>query len=230
MIAVIPVGRKRAPTLPYVLRSLEAHSDITRLVTVGEPPAGVTPDRHIPSANDQRTPYLNVLGHLHRAAESIDADRFVWMDNDMFLMAPWTPAVYVRKYSIARHLADYPNLGPYTAQVKAAVKVMVSQGHDPEQVPCGPIHRPWLVETDRVLATVKALEDVGGGSFKTLYVAGLDGVVPANDAKVMGRGVPKPGVDVVSTVSQSWRSNAGRIVREAFTEPSRWEIPALSAS
>lgn len=218
MRAVIPIGPRRPLTLPHVLRSLVAHANVDELITVGEPPKGIEPDFHIDSPNTDR-PHVNILGHLRRATEHIDG-KWVWCDDDMFLLKPWTPGVYVRGYSIASMLRKYPNRGTWSQAVRASIKVMEGWGYDPEEVPCGTIHRPWLVDSDRVRMVCDAL---GNGSFKALYVAGLDDVIPAPDPKVTGRGVPKPDADVISVLHDSWRHNAGRLVRETFTEPTRWE-------
>lgn len=221
MKAVIPLGARRPATLPYVLRSLAENAGVTQVVTVGEHPEGIEPDLHIDSPNDAK-PHVNVAGHLRRAAETLGGS-FIWIDDDTFLMAPWVPGVYVRRHSIADMLRWFPNKGAWSAAVRASIAVMVSQGYDPVKVPCGTIHRPWLVDSKRALRTLDALDAVGGGSFKALYCAGLPGVIEADDAKVLGRQMPDPQADVISVVAQSWQTNAGRIVRERFVEPSRWE-------
>ena len=221
MIAVIPLGPNRPSTLPYVLRALERNTDVTRVVTVGHPPTGITPDLHLPSPNNRR-PYRNVLGHLRRVTETITEESFVWVDDDTFALKPWTPGVYVRPFSIAKHLRDHPNLGPYSQMIRATVRLISEAGHDPEATPCGPCHRPWLVDTARARATVAAVEPVGA-SFKGFYVAGLSGTIPVTESKIVGRGLPRPDAEVVSVYNDSWRHNAGRIIRQRFTEPSRWE-------
>lgn len=222
MRAVIPTGLKRAPTLIHAVRSLEANAGITELVTVGAPPEGITPDIHIDSPNT-RAPHINVCGHLRRAAEAFGGE-FVWTDDDTFCVKPWTPGVYVRGYSIAQMLRKYPNRSSWSLSVRSAIEVMVAQGYDPEEVPCGTIHRPWLVDADRAVRTLDALDEVGGGSFKALYVCGMSDVIAAPDPKVTGRAVPPPKRDVISLDGKSaWRSNSGRIMRETFTVPSRWE-------
>ena len=218
---VIPIGRGRPDTLPYVLRSLSEHAGVTEVITVGERPKGIEPDQHIDSPNDGQ-PHVNIAGHLRRVCESIDGE-FIWCDDDMFTMKPWTPGVYVRPFSIAYMLSHNANRGYWSQAVRNSIKVMKQWGHDPETVPCGPTHRPWLINTERTIEIVDALDAVGGGSFRALYVAGLDGLIEVSDPKIWGRGMPKPGADVISVFNDSWRYNAGRIVKETFTEPSRWE-------
>lgn len=220
MIAVIPVGRGRPATLPYVCRGL-AVAGVTEIVTIGEKPEGIEPDRHIPSPNDH-SPHENVAGHLRKAAAELD--RFVWIDDDTFILKPWTPGVYVRAYSIAGMLRLYPNRGGWSQAVRNSIKVMQAWGFDPEEVPCGTIHRPWYVEAKRVNKTLDGLASVGGGSFKALYVAGLADVIPVGDAKVTGRAAPKADADVVSVFHDSWRKAAGEMVRRALPERSRWEL------
>jgi hypothetical protein len=226
--------RGRPATLPYVLRSFAVHADITELVTVGEHPVGVTPDRHIDSPNKGK-PHQNVAGHLRRVASELGGS-FVWCDDDTFALRPWAPAVYVRPFSIGHMLRKNPNAGHWSHAVRASVKVLEAWGYDPDEVPCGTVHRPWLVDSARVLTVVDALDAVGGGSFKALYVAGLADTVAVEDHKLRGRDMPKPDADVVSVFHDSWRYNAGRIIREKFPDPSRWETPtqndgmALSAS
>lgn len=191
-------------------------------MTIGVRPEGVTPDHHIDSPNTGR-PHQNVAGHLRKAAEL--GGEFIWCDDDTFTLKPWTPGVYVRPFSIAYMLKDNRNRGYWSQAVAASVKVMEGMGYDPEKVPCGTVHRPWLVDPARALNTLDILDRIGGGSFKALYVAGLDGVIEANDIKIVGRGVIPPTADVVSLFLNSWGSNAGRIVREMFPEPSPWDTP-----
>lgn len=223
MIAVVPLGRSRPTTLPYVLRSLH-YAGVTELVTVGQRPDGIEPDRHIESPNDAK-PHLNVAGHLRKAADLFD--EFIWLDDDTVFLADWTPGVYVRPFSIAHMLRSNPTRGSWSKAVRAAIGVMAGWGYDPETVPCGTVHRPWLVHADRVRKTLDGLDEVGGGSFKALYVAGLEGTVPADDPKVWGHGFPDADADMVSFEAGSWRYNAGRVVRERFGEPSRWETEPL---
>jgi hypothetical protein len=219
--AVIPVGRGRPPCLPYVARSLAKHASITELVTVGERPTTLEPDLHLDSPNAGK-PYQNVAGHLRLAAEL--GGEFIWCDDDTFLMKPWTPGVYVRPFSIAHMLRENPNVGGWSVAVRNSITVMKEWGYDPEQVPCGPVHKPWLVESSRVIKTLDGLDTVGGGSFKALYVAGLEGVIETDDVKIVNaRGLPSPKADVVSVHPHSWAKNTGNAIRQAFPERSRWE-------
>lgn len=192
------------------------------MVTIGQRPEGVEPDLHIDSPNTGR-PHQNVAGHLRKAAEL--GGEFIWCDDDTFTLKPWKPAVYVRPFSIAYMFERNRNKGYWSQAVQASIKIMEGWGFDPSQVPCGTVHRPWLVDPARALRTLDALDAVGGGSFKALYVAGLDGVVEANDIKIVGRGVIPPTADVVSLFLNSWGSNAGRIVREMFPDASPWDTP-----
>lgn len=222
MIAVVPLGAGRPDTLPYLSRALQANTPVTEIVTVGAVPKGIEPDHHIPDPNSNKTRYLNVLSHLAKALEVVDAP-FVWIADDIFPMVRWSPAVYVRKDSLGAHFRRYQHLGGYAKATKAAVQIIEGMGHDPEQVPCGAIHRPWLVDPDRAWATVEMVKSKGAGEWKMVYVAGLAEVVPVGDPKIFGFGVPQSGADMISTDHTSWRRNAGRVVREAFPAPSRWE-------
>jgi hypothetical protein len=223
MRAVIPVGKGRPSSLPYALRALEEYAGVTEVWTVGQRPDGVTPDHHIDSPNNRRPLYFNTLGHLRAALADMDGAPFVWTADDIYPMAPWAPAVYARKQTLAGHLRDYPNRGNYTTAVKASVALVERMGHDPELTWCGAVHRPWLVEPERARRITDAVWEQGAGEWKMVYVAGLEDVVPVGDPKIFGHGMPQPGADMISTEVQSWRRNAGRLVRERFTTPSRWE-------
>lgn len=217
MIAVIPVGSRRPASLPYVLRSLRLYADVTEVVTVGDRPHGIEPDLHIDSPNAGK-PHLNIAGHLRK----IDLAEFVWCDDDTFTVRPWVPGVYTREYSIAQMLRLYPTSGNWSGALRSSISVMEAWGFDPETVPAGTVHRPWLVTAERAGLVLDALDSAGGGSFKALYPAGID-VIAAADPKINGRGLPRPDADVISVDPHAWGKNAGRIIRERFTEPTRWE-------
>lgn len=223
MRAVIPVGRGRPNTLAYAARALERHAGVTELWTVGEHPTVLTPDRHIDSPNDQRAAYLNVQQHLRAVLDMIDGDRFVWTADDVFTLSPWRPGVYVRRDTLAEHLRTYPNKGHYSRAVRASIEIVRGLGYDPEEVPTGAGHRPWLVDPHRAEQAAAAVQLRGEGEWMMVYVAGLEDVTPVGNAKVHGHGLIAPDADVASTDPRSWRYNAGRHIRATFREPSRWE-------
>ena len=216
------MGRGRPLSLVHAVRALEAHAGITELWTVGETPKGLTPDRHIDSPNDQKQLYLNVQQHLTAALAELDGP-FVWTADDIFPLKPWAPGVYTRKDTLAEHLRTYANKGHYTRAVRASAEIVRARGYDPEKVPTGAGHRPWLVDPDRARDAVKAVADRGEGSWAMVYVAGLDGTIPAGNSKVHGHQMIQPTADMASTEAQSWKRNAGRVIRETFKAPSRWE-------
>jgi hypothetical protein len=224
MIAVMPHGLKRVGTTPYVTRALEANTPITRLIVVGAAPYGITPDDYWESPNTKRN-HENVNGHLRLAATRLleeGVESFVWIADDTFPLKPWTPVTHVRPFSIAAHLAEYPNIRGYSNLIRISMRVMRAEGYDPHLVPCGAIHRPMLVETKRVLQTLDKLP--AESHFKSLYVAGLKDVVPTYEAGIKTRtAVPKPTVDCISTAPPSWAGEAGKFIRRKLSEPSRWE-------
>ena len=223
MRAVIPLGRGRPASLVYAARALEQHAGVTELWTVGETPQGLTPDHHIPSPNTAKPTYLNVLAHLRAALAEMDGQPFIWSADDIFPMVPYQPGVYVRKESLAAHLRRYSNKGHYTQAVRASIVLVRGLGFDPEQVPCGAIHRPWLVDPERARWVTDSVHAHGAGEWKLAYVAGAIGTTPVGDPKIFGHGLPQPDADMISTEPGSWRYNAGRIIRETFKTPSRWE-------
>lgn len=220
-VCVIPVGRNRPDSLRYAVRALAAYTPVDFLVTVGETPKGIRPDLHFARPNTASPPIVNTSAHLRHVAERLAAP-FVWSHDDMFPLRPWTPTVHVRAYSIARHLADFPNVGGYSKGVREGVAVLRDWGHDPETVPCGPIHRPVLLHPDRILRCLDALSPTG--SWLTVYPVLADVVVPVGDCKIVGgQDEPRDDVDCVSTVAASWKGAAGEFVRGRLTVPSRWE-------
>lgn len=216
------MGRGRPPTLIYAVRALEQYAGITELWTVGETPTTLTPDRHIPSPNDQKASYLNVQQHLRTALADLDGP-FVWTSDDIYPLKPWTPGVYTRRDTLAAHLRTYSNKGHYTRAVRASVELVRARGYDPEEVPTGAGHRPWLVDPERARDVVAAVDERGEGSWAMVYVAGLDGTIPAGNSKVHGHNMIHTDADMASTEPQSWKRNAGRTIRETFKTPSRWE-------
>lgn len=222
MLAVVPLGRGRPPTLNYAVRTLEQYAGITELWTVGEAPTTLTPDRHIDSPNDQKVAYLNVHQHLRAVLTELDAP-FVWTSDDIFTLKHWKPAVYVRRDTLAEHLRTYSNKSHYTRAVRASIELVRARGYDPEKVPTGAGHRPWLVDPDRAREVAAAVDERGEGSWAMVYVAGLGDTIPAGNSKVHGHNMIHHDADVASTMPQSWKYNAGRLIRETFKTPSRWE-------
>ena len=160
MRAVIPLGRGRPPSLVYALRALETNAGVTEVWTVGESPVGVTPDRHIDNPNDKPASYLNVQAHLAAVLPDLEGS-FVWTSDDIFPLTPWTPGVYVRRDTLAEHLRTYSHKGHYTRAVKASAELVRARGYDPETVPTGAGHRPWLVDADRARDAVGAVTLTG---------------------------------------------------------------------
>jgi hypothetical protein len=220
LVGVIPVGRNRPDSLVHAARALERYTPVDFLVTVGETPRGIRPDVHYPRPNTAAPPIVNTSAHLRFVAERLTAP-FVWTADDIFPLAPWVPTVHVRAYPIARHLRDFPRVAGYSEGVREGIEVLKQWGHDPEQVPCGPIHRPILLHPDRILRCLDALSP--RGSWLTVYPVLADETVPVGDCKIVGGGaVPRDDVGCLSTTGQSWEGAAGQFVRGRLSSPSRW--------
>ena len=221
MIAVMPVGRGRPDTIRWAVRALERYTPTDFLITVGERPAGIVPDHHFDRPNNLSPSIANTSAHLRHVAERLDGP-FIWTADDIFPLKPWRPTVHVRAYSIARHLADFPSVPGYSTGVKEAVAVLRAWGHDPERVPCGPIHWPILLHPDRILRCLDALSPAG--SWLSLYPVLADETVPVGDCKVTGgRDMPRDDVPCLSTTAGSWRGATGAFLRDRLTVPARWE-------
>jgi hypothetical protein len=218
VIAVIPHRARRSNEIVYAARGLEAHADVGHLIVIGDRPQGITPDEYWPSSNAD-SPHTNVNRHLRLAAERLP--EFCWHHDDTFLLALWVPGVYVRRYSIAKHLSDFPRIRGYSELVRASIQAMRTEGYDPALVPCGAIHRPWLIQSARALATLDRLAP--DGHFMSLYVAGLENVIPIGEAKIKTLAVPREDADCISTEPRSWAGPAGKMIRRKLSEPSRWE-------
>lgn len=226
MIYVIPVGRNRPHTLPYAVRSLERYGNLTQLVTVGETPT-VTPDLHIPSPNTA-DPHTNTSGHLRAVCDLMAAERiteWVWTHDDIVLLAPWTPTSHARAYPIAQHVVDFPAVPTYSQGLRRVVQWMKRQGHDPQQVPCGPIHRPRLIDTAHLAGIIDVHDGIGvpASLYEAAYVIGRP-VTVTGDPKVTGHTAPHQ-PDCVSVVRSSWQNTAGNMIRDRFPDPSTRENP-----
>lgn len=221
MIVVIPLGPNRPDTLRYAARSLHTFLPDTTLITVGETPTTITPDEHWPNPNTSDNPYLNTGSHLRVAADRLK-DPFVWHSDDTFLLAPWTPQVHVRQHSITRHLSYFPAIPVYSDGIRRSIQLMRGQGLDPDSVPCGPTHRPMLVDPQRLTTTLDRLDAarIPGGVFKALYVAGLSPVTPSPDPKIYEGELD--GLDCVSIPKEGWGNLAGKVTAR-LPDPSRWE-------
>jgi hypothetical protein len=208
--------------LRYSLRSL-ANLPHGRVWIVGHVPRWVDNVEHIPG-NRHSTKWRNVYDNLQLACEH-GPDRFVVMNDDFFVMAlMWRlPSLY--RGTLDRHIASCRQ-SDWRRSLVATKAWLAGQGiTSPLSYE---LHVPVVMDRAR-LGEVLDLAHTAGTlpQWRTLY--GNYWQVPAlmaPDCKVRTtRQEWTPGGPFISTDDGTWRSHpAGRAVREAFPDPSPYEV------
>lgn len=211
------------PELRHAIRSWSANAGIETLITVGHCPAWLAPDHHIPG-NHFRTGPVNVFANIRDACTSGDLPESVIVANDdMYAMRPTNPETIAYRCLLRDHVRRLqPGWWRSSMQLTSAYvrKMGVSDPLSYE------LHRPLLVDTARMGEILTAAWSGHGVpvQWRTTYgnLAQIGGE-QADDGKVIKAKTLPPG-EWWSTTDGSWRTHeVGRLIRETFTEPTRWE-------
>lgn len=217
--------------LRYSLRSL-ANLPHRKVWIVGHTPNWVTGVESIPGNvfDAKRRGQWNVVDNLRLAALHVDADRFVVMNDDIFLMThPDLSPLY--RTSLSRHIGA--SIGWWRDTLEVTYAYLVSLGID--EPLSYELHRPVLMERDKLLEITRLAlgwQTKYPPQWRTLYgnlykVGGASAV----DGKVNRLGTKRPdltALDVLSTQESTFRSHeAGKHIRATFTDPSPYEDPTV---
>lgn len=219
--------------LRYSLRSLR-HIPHGTVWIAGYKPKWVVNVEYLPLRQD-KTKYQNSTANLLAACTHPDvADRFVYMNDDFFILRPMKTVPYLHLGSVKDRVDYYDRkyghrrrgVGRYRDGMVQTSKLLESWGH--RTILSYEAHTPMLLEkhkmTEAVNRATRAARIVALHK-RTLYgnlyqVGGRE----IRDVKVLTSAHSwGPGQTFVSSSAQSWSGKLGRRLREMFRDPSPYE-------
>lgn len=219
---VVPVRRGDNEELRYALRAAEANIPHEELWIVGsECPRWLRPTGTVVPAEAKSKWHALRRAWEVVAACTIIADDIVWLDDDMFVMAPWSGVPF--------HLGDAPTNTAnrtHTRGLRETYDLLEQLGVE------GPfvnyeVHAPFPVNHRRLRAALNLAHDYPA---RCLHVRTLYGnlyKIPAwqcKDFKLRNAAAPYDRPILSTTDANAFRDwPAGKHIRSSFPNPSRWE-------
>jgi hypothetical protein len=225
---VVPVRAAAASRqLRWALRSWTANVPHRRVWTVGHRHPWLTDEvGHIPTGQ-QGTSYANTTLAMRAACSHPEVSgRFVWADDDTYVMRPLPDGMPVLHRGPMRELiaARTDRAGPYVEELRATYAWLTGRGY--EEPLSYDLHVPLPVEKAGMLAALDAAP--GHDAHKrTVYgvLAGIGGE-RADDCKIAYR-APRgfgPETRFLSTMPDAFENgHVGQLIRGAFPERCRYE-------
>lgn len=219
--------------LRWALRCLSQHLEHDRVFIVGDLPSWVEPTSvvHIPVVQDA-TKFVNIGRNIRAAAGSEISDRFLWMNDDFFLLEDVEEVpLYCRHRSfreVVQGLHDEAgdaNHRAYCIGMRGQLEILERWGFTEPH--CTDLHVPIPLERGLLLEVLDRASHEPGhelGHFRALYGAGLD-AEPMMDVKLRHhRDMPREGAWVTSTNPVAWEvGDAGKMIRRRYHRPSPYE-------
>jgi hypothetical protein len=203
------------PELRYSLRSL-SNLPHGRVLIVGHKPAWVTGVEHI-SGNRRHSIESNAVDNLRLACSGLDADRFVVMNDDFYIMSPLHAVPALHEGHLDERISRAR--GGYLLQLRAAREALVGH-HAPL---AWTLHIPLVVEREPLADVLATLDGRLPPEWRTMYgnLTGQRGE-EATDVKVRRRSDPIPAGPFLSS-SDGTFSVVAPLLRRAFPEPCEYE-------
>lgn len=208
--------------LRYSLRSLAAWLPVDRVWIAGWAPEWVRGVSHVP-LNPTGSRYLRSLANLLAACHAGVSERFVLIDDDMFLLRPWGDGV-VHRGDLEEHARVATH--DYRVHMQRAARWLREHGYGALSYE---LHCPMVLSVSGVLGAVKAAgeEPWVGATIRSL-VGNMEhlGGERIDDVKVR---TPRSTLDLsalpyVSTSDGTFRASPhGRAIRELFPDLSPYE-------
>ena len=208
----------------YSLRSVEANLPCRKVWIYGGKPKGIEPDEYVRVYQTGDSRYDKVTNTIRKVCMNDEiTDKFWLFNDDFFVMqkaedttpkASGTIAERVQ-YIIDRHGFK----SKYAKRLEHTAEILRSNGYD---TICYAVHLPMLI--DRRIALEALDRFPGEPMFRCIY--GNYAKEPADigpDVKVFGNEDPLKNTVYLSTDDAAFQNNAGRYIRGAFPDPSRWE-------
>lgn len=220
----------RNPELKYSLRSLR-NMPHGRVVVVGHRPNWLGGVTHVAGNRNGAEKALNIFDNLRLACDHVDADRFVLMNDDFFIMEPVDGPPSWHRGRLADHLARVRQQSAWRTSLQTTLDWLRARGHDDPL--SFAVHAPMPFE----VAKLAEVLDLAAGprippGARSIY--GNWWNIPAveiEDPKVRcTRDGWTPGMALASTDDQTFRHHRiGQIIRARFARPSEFERTTVSA-
>lgn len=215
----------RNEELRYSIRSIVANLPFDELVVAGHVPKWLAPD--VPLEVEQRpgAKQSNARANLEAAIESSDvSDPFLYLNDDMFVMAPVAIMPVYFRGTVDDMLAEYAKLrtSGYMVALRKTRDLLVELGL-PQR--CYELHLPFPVDKDGLRRALELGAGIPGVHWRTLYGNLVDiGGESRPDCKIYGLERGYETWDFLSTDDRRFaRYPVGEYIRAAFPEPTPYE-------
>ena len=208
--------------LRYSLRSVGNNFPHGRIWFFCGCPKGIQPDVFVPFKQKGETKWKKATSTYRKICESDVTDDFWMFNDDFFIMEQITELPYMYRGTLQERIDDLRERrgnSSYCQNLEGAKNELESLGYDSLDYA---LHVPMLINKTKALETLNTFKSP---MFRSLYgnyakVGGIE----ADDVKIYSAGLPKQGQALLSTSDASFRyGQVGRLIRDRFTEPSRWE-------
>lgn len=214
--------------LRYSLRSVERNFPHRLVIIYGGKPDDIEPDAYHRIKQEGATKWEKVRNTLIKVCQNNGITPDFWLFNDdFFVMEPIAEPVNYYDGTLQERIdqlkaATFGQLSLYTKQLLHLVATLKDAGI--EEPLNYAHHTPMLINRKKMLETLEKYPDEP--MFRALYGnINRIGGINAPDVKFMGRRRPATIGAIVSTADESWnQEKIGEIIREAFPEPSHWEV------
>lgn len=214
--------------LTYSLRSVEKNFPHRMLIIYGGKPDDIEPDAYHRVKQEGATKWEKVRNTLIKVCQNDGITPDFWLFNDdFFIMKPVENPVNYYDGTLVGRIAQieqrlWGRPSKYSTQLRHLCKTLNAAGI------ANPLnyahHTPMLINRKKMLETLEKYPNEP--MFRALYgnINHIGGVnMP--DVKFYKNRQPWPIGTYASTADESWnQEKIGEIIREAFPEPSHWEV------
>lgn len=208
--------------LRFSLRSVERNFPFNRVFFFCGRPEGINPDVFVPFEQIGATKWEKATSTYRKICESDVTDDFWLFNDDFFIMERIDDLPYMYKGTLKERIDDLRERrgnSSYCMNLEGCRLELESLGFTSLDYA---LHVPMLLNKQKALETLNTFKSP---MFRSLYgnYAGVGGI-KADDVKIYNASLPVQGQTLISTADASFKyGRVGKIIRDRFTEPSRWE-------
>lgn len=208
--------------LRFSLRSVERNFPFNRVFFFCGRPEGINPDVYVPFEQLGATKWEKATSTYRKICESDVSEDFWLFNDDFFIMERIDDLPYMYKGTLKERIDDLRERrgnSSYCMNLEGARLELESLGFDSLDYA---LHIPMLINKQKALETLNTFKSP---MFRSLYGNYAEvGGIKADDVKIYNASLPVQGQTLISTADASFKyGRVGKIIRDRFTEPSRWE-------